>query len=280
MPDLVWLDEVDLDPAATPVSMGTRSLGDRPWLVTDAATSRELSLKAELCRARHAEVFAVASEIDGATIDDHVEAGAAVLGLLSEHGVELVDDASVHPLDRAGRSVQEDLCLLRRVAGGWHLAAASLCFPSRWRLADKIGRHITAVHGPVAGYADRLAARVDGFLDRLGPRPVWRRNWFIHPDAALFQPDRPPGGDPVVPAAEVMTGLWVRSERQTLRRLDPLEEWILFTIRVQQATVGDLVADGARAQAFRRLLATAPADVLAHRGMPAPQVRALQTALA
>lgn len=265
-----WLDELDLDPGASPVSMGVRALGDRPWLVADGDQAAQLRLKATLCRDRHHEVFAVE---EGADV-----ASAAVAELVAATGVDLVTTPDLHPLDRAGRSVQEDLCILERRPGGWYLTAASLCFPSRWRLHDKMGRHITEVHGPVEGYQDRLAARVDTFLDRLTTSPVWRRNWFVHPDAQLFQPDRPAGGDPIIAAADALDDLVVRSERQTLRRLDMAEDAIVFTIRIQQASVRELVADPERCERFRHLLVSAPAATLTHRGMRPAQVVELQEA--
>ena len=71
----------------------------------------------------------------------------------------------------------------------------------------------------------------------------------------------------------------IRSERQTLRRLDPVEDAILFTIRVQQATVRDLLQHPERADTFHRLLASAPAQMLAHRGMRPDQVLELRAAM-
>lgn len=271
-----WLDEVDLGPDADHLTLGTRALGDRPWLVADEHRPTELALKARLRRERPNEVFAAQPDTEAAGTEvrrlalgtDVDDTGAAVHPL---------DDtgAAVHPLDDTGARLQEDLCLLERRADGWYLVAGSVCFPSRWRLRDKLGRHVTAVHGPVDGYADGLAARVDRLFDRLGTRPVLRRNWFVHPDAALFQPDRPPGGDPVVPYAETLDRLHCRSERQTLRRL-PATGMILFTIRVQQAPLRELVAADRRRAAFARLLNQAPADRLAHRGMAPAQVAELR----
>jgi hypothetical protein len=107
------------------------------------------------------------------------------------------DGVPRHPLDRCGRLVQEDRCLLRPVDRQWVLAAASLCFPSRWLLADKSERPLLVLHDPVAGYGESLSVRVDSLLGRLGERVVWRRNWFAHPDCALFQSARPTDGDPV-----------------------------------------------------------------------------------
>ena len=263
-----WLDELDLDPGAEPVRMGTRRLGDRPWLLADADRSEQLELKARLSRTRPDEVFA--------TLPDTERAGAEVAQLVADTGVVLVDGDDLHPLDRAGRSVQEDLCLLRRTDAGWILVAASLCFPSRWRLAEKLGRDITAVHDPVPGYRRRLAPGVTHLFDRLAELPVVRRNWFIHPDPALFQPGRPPGGDPLVPAERCLDELYVRSERQTLRTLAD-RSWILFTIKIQQATLRELV-DRRRAE-VGAWLAGAPESARTHRGVPPDQAVELRHAL-
>ena len=168
---------------------------------------------------------------------------------------------------------------MHRRANGWYLTAASLCFPSRWRLKDKMDRHITQVHRPVDGYDSKLAQRVDILFDRLREQPVWRRNWFVHPDPALFQPDRPAGGDPVIPAAQAADALFVRSERQTLRVVPGLDDWILFTIRVQQATIAELVHDPVRRAGLLSYLSLAPSATLTHRGMAEAQVTELQRLL-
>ncbi|MEO1061756.1 MAG: DUF3445 domain-containing protein [Actinomycetota bacterium] len=264
-----WLDELDLRVEARPVEMGTRALGDRPWLVVDDHRDAELALKRAL-RAEHgAEVFAA--------LDGSEEASAEVLALVLD-AVGGDPEPDLHPLDDAGLRVQEDLCVVQPVDGSWQLRAASLHFPSRWRLADKLGRSITEVHGPVDRYRAALAARVDRLFERIGERPVLRRNWFVHPDPRLFQPDRPVGGDPVVAADRALDELHVRSERQTLRRL-PGSGAVLFTIRVQQVTLAELVADAARRAALVRLLDEGDADVLSHRGLAAPQVAELRRAL-
>lgn len=271
-----WLDEVDLEPASPWLAMKTRALGDRPWLVVDEQRDTELALKARLLRERPTEVFAAR--------DGSEEAGRETLELVLAEcerlGLDPPDGAwgGPHPLDLAGRLVQEDLCLLAPEPDGWVLAAASLCFPSRWRLADKLGRNQAAVHGPVDGYGANLAPRVDRMFDRLGERIVWRRNWFVHPNPDLFQPDRPIGGDPVIEAARSGAELYVRSERQTLRRL-PASGWILFTIRTQQEPLATLLADDTRRERFARYLAEAPDDQLAHRGIGAAQAAELRVAI-
>ena len=72
--------------------------------------------------------------------------------------------------------------------------------------------------------------------------------------------------------------LHLRSERQTLRRLDP-DGWILFTIRIQQDPLRAFVADTERRRALVRWLEQAPAAQRAHRGLVPAQVAELAAAI-
>jgi hypothetical protein len=215
-----WLDELQLEPGPPWHAMGTRALDERPWLVVDAGRDEELARKRLLLDERHDVVVAARPGSEA------VAAEAA--GLVADAaGVGLADDRP--PLEAAALVVQEDLCVLARREGRWCLDAGVVCFPSMWRVGDKLGLPVTAVHGPVPAYDDELADRVDRFLDRL-ERPVWRRNWLVHDSPELHLPaPPPPHAAPTVP-----NDLWLRSERQTLRRL-PATGGILFTIRTQQA---------------------------------------------
>ena len=270
-----WWHEIDLDPDHHWNQMGTRALGGRPWLLIDDARDDELALKARLSAERHDEVFAALAGTESA--------GAEVLALVGKElqsvGLPVPTRSGLHPLDAAGRAVQEDLCLMRRASQGWVLVAGSVCFPSRWRLADKLGLPQDQVHAPVEGYRRDLAARVDGFFDRLGGRIVWRRNWFVHPDPALFQPDRPVGGDPFVPASACADGLYLRSERQTLRRL-PRSGLVLFTIKTQQTALAQPFGSAEWTSSFIRFLTHTSDAIAAHRGMSTEQRRALLESLA
>ena len=67
-----------------------------------------------------------------------------------------------------------------------------------------------------------------------------RRNWGVHDHDTLFVPEHPPPR-PGITAANAGERLWVRSERQTLRRL-PRSGAVLFTIRVQLAPLAALAA--------------------------------------
>lgn len=224
-----WLDELGFEPGPPWHAMGTRSMPEGRWLVADERREVELARKRELLEAAH-------DVVAGSTPGGRVAAGEAAQ-LVSRAVGSPLDPGRV-PLEAAALLVQEDLCVLASEAAGWVLVAGVVCFPSMWRLPDKLGLHVTAVHGPVPAYEAELGARVDRFLDRLRPeRPAWRRNWLLHDSPELHLPEAPPPNpDPRVP-----DDLWLRSERQTLRRL-PATGATLFTIRTQQAPLASLAS--------------------------------------
>jgi hypothetical protein len=218
-----WLDELTLRAGPPWHHLGTRALPSDPWReharADDPEARTQLAATPALRRDAHDVVVARHPASDGLAAAE-AEVGAWITG---------ADGAS---LEDAARAVPEDLCVLVRRGDRWCLDAGVVCFPSVWRIADKVGLPLAEVHGPVPAYADELAARVDRALDALRPdRPAWRRNWFVHATDVLHLPDppSPPAGPVPIP-----DGLWLRSERQTLHRL-PGTGAILFTIRTQQA---------------------------------------------
>ncbi|MCU0268252.1 MAG: DUF3445 domain-containing protein [Acidimicrobiales bacterium] len=244
-----WLEELPLRAGPPWLSMGVHPLELDRWLVVDDRRDADLALKAALSRDHHVEVVAALAGTEAA--------GAETLGLvrdwLTRHHPELgADPAGVladarrdrHPLETAGLLVQEDLCLLGPPApdgtGGDVLTAAAVWFPSHWRIADKIGRPLAAVHAPVGHYAEELERKVDTFVTRLRPeRPVWRRNLSIHSHDDLFRPE--PHEAPESYEGRGIEGVWLRSEYQTLRRL-PTTGAVLFTIRTQVCPAAALTA--------------------------------------
>jgi dimethylamine monooxygenase subunit A len=230
------------------VSMGLRTLYLDDWMLVTPQREDELRLKANLLRDRHEDVVATRAVGNAAS----AETLKLVQEWLRAHHPELPTDAhdeTLHPIDAAGRLVQEDLCVMVRDGDQWVLAAASLCFPSRWRLADKMGASLREIHHPVPGY-ERIAAPTDRFFDRLDQqRPVWRTNWTLIDDPTLFQPNgalRHTGRTLDADPGEAVT---FRVERQTLRAL-PESGGVLFTIHtltralgaLDQAMLGDLAA--------------------------------------
>lgn len=184
------------------------------------------------------------------------------------------------PLEVAGRLVQEDLCLLRPGPAGPVLAAAVLCFPGRWRLADKLGQPLMAVHGPVPIYPDRLGPAVDRLIARLAPgKLVERANWSLVDDPALFQPQRrprPPAAAPIT-AANAGDEVFLRVERQTLSLL-PDSGHTLFTIRTHVHRLARAAADPATAARLAALIRSMPPAMTDYKAMT-PFLAALLTYL-
>lgn len=242
------------------MSLGLRRLDLAQWLQVDDDYAADLARKRDLLATRHHEVVAVLPA-GGPGAQETLE---LVVGWLATHHPELVTDTSpnLHPVDAAGRLLQEDLCVLTRDEQAWRLSAASVCFPSRWRLADKIGATVAQIHEPVPGY-ESISDVVDRSLDRLDvSRPLWRLNWSLLDDPELFQPG-PASGAVGLPTS--LDDVTVRVERQTLRRL-PRTGAVLFTIRTYRAALCAVVDEPGVAAALASTLRQCPPELAAYKG--------------
>ncbi|WP_394727144.1 heme-dependent oxidative N-demethylase family protein [Altererythrobacter sp. GH1-8] len=158
----------------------------------------------------------------------------------------------------------EDMCLLTLAPGDdqYRLVGAAVAWPSDWHPKDKIGLPLRALHAPIAGYEEHLATGVDRFMETLKAGQIYGRcNWFIAPTGERrWLADAPPheAFAHVTPDNAGET-LFVRSERQTLRRL-PETGAILFGIGVYVTPYGEL------SQANQAMLASAIENLVAGEG--------------
>ena len=240
--------------------LGTFPVEITNWLPLDAETNSTIELKKKLLETRRDEV--VGFKAGGEAVAQE----AAVL-VSRWAGVEL-SSTGINALVEASSLVADDLAVLQPVksADGNEkllLTAAVVCCPSRWTLAEKIGHDMLAVHAPVAKYAEHVGAAVDNYFQRITvEKPVWRSNWIIQDHPALFQPVIPPG-----PLLENPQDLWIRMERQTLRRL-PETGGILFTIRGYQQPLPEYLSRGKDiASNLRILLERLPDDVAQYKSV-------------
>lgn len=230
------------------MTMGLGTVPEAAWFELDERYPADIRERRRLLAERHAEVFAALPLSDAARTEALAEIAAHLVAhrpaWFSRSGDRLYNRLTgacwdvIHPacdpLELAGRLVQEDLCLVQLDATAPVLTAAVLCFPSRWRLAEKLGRKLATIHDPVPHYAERLAGPVDRFMRHVKPGHIAARlNWSVMDDASLFQP----GGTgraahhPAVTPRNAGETLFLRVERQTLRRL-PRSGAVLFGIRV------------------------------------------------
>jgi hypothetical protein len=177
-------------------------------------------------------------------------------------------------LQDTGRLVADDLVIMRKRAGGWTLAAASLCFPTFWNLAEKFARPITAIHAPVPGFSagTRNAVLIERIFDKLQVgRQVQRSNWSVHNDGELHHIE--PHGIPInCSDADTMAKLFLRREYQTLTKL-PASDDILFTIRVHADPLEGIESVPGQCAALADRLMDLDAEGLAYKGLTAGRDR-------
>jgi dimethylamine monooxygenase subunit A len=169
----------------------------------------------------------------------------------------------------AAQLVPEDLVLMREhVDGSYRLVAAALCFPTRWRLAQKVGQPMRAIHAPVPGYDAQIGAATDKIMRAITvDRPLWRHNWSLVDSPQLYQPVRVPLPQPLR-FSELGTHLWLRTERQTLRRL-PESKDLVFGIRIVQATLAEVCTRPTIAEHLLGQLRTMPSALRQYKQMTA-----------
>ena len=220
--------------------------------------------------------------VRNAAFDAHRES-TQVLPQAVAAGIELAALMGVTGgIEGAARSAWEDMCLLTRRPGeaAYRLTGAAVAFPTDWRIADKLGRPMIALHTPIHGYAEQLGSPVDQFMAKLKPERIYGRcNWFVSPTPALrwLAEDLPQAQFAHVTPETAGETLFVRSERQTLRKL-PESGAIVFTIGIYLAPLGTLSRENVARMA--ESLATIPEPEARRRGAPhfAPQLQAYAAA--
>jgi len=182
-------------------------------------------------------------------------------------GVEIPADGRP-PLYAASRRVADDLVLMEKTGGAWRVTAVSLSAPTFFTVKDALGRDLAELHGPVDGFANRFLGRVTRIFDGLRPDLILeRRNWTIVNSDQTFTPHSAEVRARVteIDPAEAGTALFLRVERQTLRRL-PRTGGALFTIRVWLTPLAAVAESPERLQRFARAWRGATEDFRKYKG--------------
>lgn len=275
---------LSFEPGAYRMAMGLVTVPEEHWFELDERYESEMAERRHLLETRHGEVFGMRPESAPA----RREALGMVAAHLARHHpdwFELSDERLAnhltgeawdlsappcHPLELAGRLVQEDLCVVQDGPDGPMFTAGILCFPSRWRLHEKLGHPLAIVHQPVPIYPDRLARPVDRIMQSIKPDHIASRlNWSITDDPALFQPTgkwRTAVNDAIA-AENAGSRLFLRVERQTLRRL-PASAAVLFGIRVHRYGLGDIAATSEVASRLAKAVRALPSAITHYKSLP------------
>lgn len=240
LPDPPWLDPVRWR------LPGVQPLAEEDWLIQDESFAGQMALRDMLIETEPKAVHVLQdSAIDGA--QECYDLVLAILAMTPGYTVTecscIRPDGVTVPLERSaplltlGRLVQADICLMEPGAEGHLLTGAILCFPAYWTLSEKIGRPMTAIHGPVTEYNTDIARRVQRLFDAMRPEQLlWRMNANLHKSGALFTPKLE--GEPESRVG-LEDGRFVRSERQVLRKL-PKTGVTVFSIHTYMVRVQDL----------------------------------------
>ncbi|KAI1132564.1 hypothetical protein F5Y10DRAFT_230847 [Nemania abortiva] len=143
-------------------------------------------------------------------------------------------ESTVQALGYIGSMVDEDLLfMLPSTDGdGYMLSAFVNCFANGPSTKDRMHKKLRDIHGSVPGYPFQLGSLVDRWFHQVkAGRTVKRENWAITDDARMFVPEgHVPFANALKEGSNTGRSLYVRSERQTLRRLQ-YSKAIVFSLK-------------------------------------------------
>jgi len=222
---------------------GLSPIAIKDWLIQDDAFREQLAYRDQLIRTRQRLVCGRLPQAqDGA--EELLETLRTELPKTTGYGLNgttltrpdgiIIETGTDTPLLTAGQLAQEDFALLQKSGDTHKFVGGIICFPAHWRLADKLGKSLGQLHGPVDAFNKDISRRTERIFDGLhAETPLERANFLIYTNPDLHQPAR---------AAKTVTrgaARYVRVERQTLRRL-PHTGIIVFAIHTYMTPASTL----------------------------------------
>ena len=246
------------DGSSQPFTVGLKPIGEEDWPEPDAFLADHLAEKERLFAKEPAAVFRAEDDTGAAQCEvlefvrDNLERFHPESHAIDEMTARLrssgrfVSLTATPALLTASSLIQEDLVIMRPGPDGYRMVAASLCFPSSWRLSEKFGLSMTGIHESVPGFnGERMGQVVARLFENLqSDQLMCRFNWSIYADGNLHHPW--PKRISFDVSTEAIARLFLRVERQTLRRLPRCGD-ILFTIRIHHDPLSMLAAQPDRA---------------------------------
>lgn len=261
------------------LEMGLAPLAIENWIEFDGDAGAQLRQRSELLRTGRDQVLQYLDEAEAACLElnrvlrkhlleflpGHVSGNVGEIRMRDTEVVIGEPQSGLDALEQLAQLAQEDFCILSS-ADQPRLISGLVCFPSHWRLAEKIGQTSDEIHSMVPGFGRRLSVSTNAVLEKLLPeRPVWRVNWTIHDSDTLHTPG-PKSFPEGVDAVSVLESTWLRIERQTLRRL-PETGAVVFTIRTYQQRIADVVRDSNRREHLAIVMQSLPAETAEYKGL-------------
>lgn len=170
-----------------------------------------------------------------------------------------IADFEACPMELVSYLAADDFCLLEEAGEDYKLVAASVCAPTWWSLPEKIGRPLASIHAPIVNLEEKIGRMIRHFLKNLKVTDCYQRsNWFlfackeycVFPDSFDFYSDMS-----AINADNIEDSLYLRSERQTFRRLEKTNH-IAFGIKVYVEPISIVKKHPAIAEDLMLALAT------------------------
>ena len=254
------------------LNMGLRSLEPSEWLEDGEDLLTQIPERVQLTQSSRDVVYQVLPGYEAAIGDlvsrivtnlkefhgdSYTFSESSITHIPSQVSVPLgTEDALLNIASIIG----EDLVVLSREDNEWKIVAGAVIFPSRWKLSEKIGKGMDAVHTPVPGFAQALAPFMTATFDKItADRPVWRKNWSLHSTADLHQPTSI--NKPAQPS-----DYWWRNERQTLTR-SSVGEFLFFTIRNRAEPLSWITNEPDSGALFAETLASFSPETIEYKGL-------------
>ena len=256
---MLAIDFIRDEPGPFHWRMGVRPLDLNKWLVKDARFEADLAeLRLQLAERRAEIIYCEkGSEIACAEIY------AAIRAHCSISGAETFVPVGAGIIEAARLVVQEDLCVMTRKNGFWAMTACAVAFPTSWDVQSKFGRGLDEIHEPVPRYSKDLSKSMNVFFDRLrAEAPVWRSNRTLSDRSSLrLEPStRTQEAETEITINNVGDRVFLRVEYQTLRKF-PISDSVLFTIRILQQPLRELLDEPVALRSLVRGLAQMPSDI-------------------
>jgi dimethylamine monooxygenase subunit A len=208
---------------------------------------------------------------------DECFALAAEWGCITTEDRELLSDTkeTSQLCVRIGELWEPDFLLLKPSDGDdFVLLGGCVCFPSSWRLDEKLGRPLHFIHGAVPELNPQLGRSITSILRALKPESAWlRHNWGLTRSTELNQ--HPSRTLPRLDASVALDEVWLRVEHQALVAL-PNSGGVLFGIRIAVHSLSEVKADETARERLMHALRTMPENIAAYKGIAAARGRLLE----
>lgn len=261
-----------LDGKPFKLNMGLRSLEASAWLEGGDDLTAQIHERQELARSAREVVYQVLPGYQGAIAElnqrivenlrEFHSGGYAIAdSVVTERSTGAEADISApDSLLQLASVIGEDLVALSRENNEWKIVAGAVLFPSRWKLSEKLGKGMDAVHTPVPGYQSALAPYMTATFDKITfDRPVWRKNWSLHSTADLHQPIS-------IHTSATPENYWWRTERQTLTRSRE-GDFLFFTIRNRAEPLHWIKKNPESAALFAHTLESFSPETIEYKGL-------------